>query len=77
MAATSFTTTLPHGTDTTATGSCALFGHSYHEVTGHCHYCDRVLPMPKPERHWALRHKRVTTARGTFTERTVTLRARA
>lgn len=26
--------------------SCELFGHSYHNVTGHCGYCDRVLPMP-------------------------------
>lgn len=26
--------------------SCELFGHSYHNVTGKCGYCDRVLPMP-------------------------------
>lgn len=65
----SFTTTLPHGTDITATGSCALFGHSYHPVTGECGYCPRVLPLPKPERRWAVNHRRVTTTRATYTER--------
>ena len=32
-----------------ATPSCELFGHSYHEKTGVCHYCDVVLPPLPPK----------------------------
>lgn len=29
--------------------SCEVFGHSYHEVTGVCHYCpDSLVAAPKP-----------------------------
>jgi hypothetical protein len=28
------------------TPSCEIFGHSYHETTGKCGYCEAVLPLP-------------------------------